>query len=121
MNQIVEMERTGYDLIEWKPDTEDWVKNRKYVAVLKENGCHWVESKKGEGMPKCKTHETDTQLVFSLVYFVGFDFDETQGIFMVFEKEGRQTGLLLRDCKFYKYDKPPVIKEIENKFKQNQI
>lgn len=121
MNQIVEMDRTGYELVAWKPTTEDWVKNRKYIAVLKENGCHWIESKKGEGMSKCKTNETDKQLVFSFIYFIGFDFDDTQGMFLVFEKEGRQTGLLINDCMFYKNHKPPVLKEIEDGIKQNQI
>ena len=121
MNQIVEMDRTGYELVAWKPTTEDWVKNRKYIAVLKENGCHWIESKKGEGMSKCKTKETDKQLVFSFIYFIGFDFDDTQGMFLVFEKEGRQTGLLINDCMFYKNKKPPVLEEILNKLKQNQI
>ena len=111
----------GFYLNAWKPDTEDWVKNRKYIAVLKKEGCHWVESKKGEGMSKCKTHVTDKQLVFSFVYFVGFDTDTTGEPFIVFEVDGRQTGLLLEHCVFYKYNKPPLIKEIENKCKQNQI
>ena len=122
MNEVELMERTGYDLVCWKPDTQDWVLNRKYIAVLKENGCHWIESKKGEGFNSSKKIEaTNQRIVFSFVDFVGFDCDERQGIFMVFEKEDRQTGLLLNHCNFFKNDKPPVLKDIENKLKQNQI
>ena len=29
MNEVELMERTGYDLVCWKPDTQDWVLNRK--------------------------------------------------------------------------------------------
>ena len=122
MNEVELMERTGYDLVCWKPDTQDWVLNRKYIAVLKENGCHWIESKKGEGFNSSKKIEaTNQRIVFSFVDFVGFDFDDRAGIFMVFEKEDRQTGILLNHCNFFKNDKPPVLKDIENKLKQNQI
>ena len=111
----------GFYLNAWNSNTEDWVKNRKYIAVLKQNGCHWIQSKKGEGMNEAKRYETEEQLVFSFVHFIGFDTDTTGDTFIVFEREGRQTGLLLKDCIFYKYNKPPLIKEIENKVKQNQI
>ena len=122
MNEVELMERTGYDLVAWNPDTQDWVMNRKYIAVLKENGCHWIESKKGEGLNSSKKIEaTNQRIVFSFVDFVGFDFETTQGTFLVFEKEKRQTGLLLNHCNFFKNDKPPVLKDIENKLKQNQI
>ena len=122
MSEIELMNRTGFNLVCWNPDTQDWVMNRKYIAVLKENGCHWIESKKGEGFNSSKKIEaTNQRIVFSFVDFVGFDFDDRAGIFMVFEKEDRQTGLLLNHCNFFKNDKPPVLKDIENKLKQNQI
>jgi hypothetical protein len=122
MNSNFERYRNLDEVVAYKHSTEDWVKNRKYIAVLKKNGCHWIESKKGEGMSKSKTHETDKQLVFSFIYFIGFEFDDRAGLFMVFEKEGRQVGMLLEHCTFYKHSKPPVLKkEIVNILKQNQI
>lgn len=122
MNEIVEMNRTGYELVAWKPDTEDWVKNRKYIAVLNEYGRFYIQTKNGEGIENYKFVRPNEKLVFSFVHFVGFDYKETEGIYLVFETEGRQTALLLEDCTFYKHSKPPVLeKEILNILKQNQI
>lgn len=119
MNGMELMKRTGYDLVCWNPNTEDWVVNRKYIAVLDKEGTHWIESKAGEGIPTIRDIELpNTKLMFSFVHFVGFDFDNDQGMFLVFEKDGRHTGLLIDDCMFYKNEKPPVLKGIENKIKQ---
>jgi len=119
MNGMELMERTGYDLVCWKPDTQDWVLNRKYIAVLQEDGCHWVESKNDSEIKlNANTESSNQRMIFSFVNFVGFDFDETHGTFMVFEKDEIQTGLLLEHCNFFKNEKPPVLKDIENKIKQ---
>ena len=118
MNGMELMQRTGYDLVCWKPDTQDWVLNRKYIAVLKEDGCHWVESIKNRKSKLTNINTPNQTMVFSFVYFVGFDFDETHGTFMVFEKDEIQTGLLLKHCNFFKNEKPPMLKGIENKLKQ---
>ena len=119
MNNVVDMNREGFELIAWNPDTQDWVMNRKYIAVLKENGTHWLTDWKGEKSSYDSfALDTDTNLMFSFVYFVGLDFVDDQGIFLVFEKEGRQTGLLLDHCIFYKNANPPVLKELRNKLKQ---
>lgn len=109
----------------WNPDTEDWVKNRKFVAVLNEGArclvyrCgHFFYIGDTEGddfVPE------DEDRVISLVYLNRFTTDHAGNLILIFNKNGHEILFYEHDCKFYKWHRPPVIKQIFNKIEQNQI
>jgi len=101
----------------WNSNVQDWVENRKHIAVLKENGSHWIGIKKKKGFAKKYIKgESDKTLIFSFVYFQGLDYLDHSDPFLVFEKEGNLTGLLISDCDFYKNDLPPIITKIKKQY-----
>jgi len=119
MNDFKEIENLDhFYLWAWNGNTKDWIENRKYIAVLKKDGCHMIQSKKGEGINDAKRYQTEEQLVFSFVHFIGVDTKTTGDTFLAFERNDRQFFLKLEDCIFYKCDKPPILNKIKNTFKQ---
>ena len=109
----------------WTPDTEDWVKNRKYVAVLNEDA-------------KCLVYrcgyffyEGDTEgddfvpekedRVLSLTTLERFTTDQSGNLILIFRRNEEEVLVYENDCKFYKWHRPPMIKDITNKIEQNQI
>ena len=46
MKNFNKTETGGFYLNTWNSNTEDWVKNRKYIAVLKRKWMSLVQSKK---------------------------------------------------------------------------
>ena len=120
MKDIIEKNENEW-IVAWKPSTEDWVINRKYIAVLDWGSKFYLEKKEGEGKLNYKYTRPHERLVFSFVDFVGFDTDDTDAIFIVFKTEERHIALPLDHCTFYKTDQPPIIKKIKNIVEQNQI
>ena len=109
----------------WNPDTEDWVKNRKFVAVLNE-GARCLVYRCGHFFYIGDTEDDDFEIenedrVISLIYLNKFTTDHAGNLILIFNKNGHEILFYEHDCKFYKWHRPPVIKQIFNKIEQNQI
>jgi len=113
-------------MFRWNPNTEDWVKNRKFVAVLNE-GARCLVYRCGHFFYIGDTEEMEVfepeikDRVFSLMALERFTTDHAGNVILIFRKDGKEVLFYEEDCKFYKWHRPPVIKDITNKIEQNQI
>ena len=97
-------------------NTEEFVKNRKYVAVVKEDRPYlWDTWKFSEGF--------EEEYGFCIFGFSGFTHasEEVDGIYLHFEDSLGFYTVRLDDVYLYKKETPPILKKIKNKFKHNQI
>ena len=105
----------------WNPDTEDWVKNRKFVAVLNE-GARCLAYRCGHFLYIDDEYEIENvDRVISLTALERFTTDQAGNLILIFRRKGEEVLFYEHDCKFYKWHRPPVIKQITNKIEQNQI
>lgn len=100
---------------EFIPRIEDWVKNRKYVAVLKDGesfGEDWDDGQEPHYM--CESH------VFEFCNLTDVIQHEDGAIILWFnEAEGLNRFVNINDVEFYKKEQPPLLNLVKQTFEQH--
>ena len=98
-------------------NTEEFVKNRKYVAIMKYNRPYlWDSHKAPEGFTEEYGIET-----FCFKNFTHSSKELDGHVYLYFDDSFFEYIVRLDDVVLYKKEEPPIINKIKNKFEQNQI